>query len=623
MDDVFFGSLLRRALLLPILTLLLIAGFMGYIIAQLQRSAIAVDRADLVISQANLLGRLFIDQETGLRGYTAYGDSVFLQPYQQAKGAINEEFVTIGQLVGDDPAQIRQLARIRSDYGEWILAAELELRGPRNTTLAIQRKQMMDRIRNEMDGFIAEENHERDSRASAFARSGQVDYVAGLLCLLSVAALIAFFTRESMRKLLAEYRKQLEIVDRQHEAVISSEAWLRTTLRSIGDAVIACDSSGRIVFMNLVAERLTGWISPEAQGRALNEVFRIVNETSRAIVESPVDKVRRLGIIVGLANHTILIRRDGTEIHIDDSGAPILNDQGAVTGIVLIFRDITERRQAEAALARADKLASVGRLSAAMAHEVNNPLEALTNLIYLARVQSRDPELRQNLEQAELELGRISHITRQSLGFYRDNSSLTMFSAASVVNQAVTFYLARASVRGVSLKTDLRSDVDLLGSAAEFRQIMSNLLSNSLDACEAGATIRVSLRKDRDRPTGDIGARVIIADSGCGIAAEKLAAIFEPFYTTKGSTGTGLGLWVTRQLIEKHGGSIRVRSSNKGRRKGTIFRIFLPAVHAEISAASAMTGEGLLSPPQNHSGTPEPAPKKQLATEGGDARLID
>lgn len=594
MDDSFFGSLLRRALLVPILTLLVIAGLMGYVIAQLQRSAVSVDHSELVIAQANLLSRLFIDQETGIRGYTAYGDPVFLEPYQRAKAVINDQFANLGQLVGNDSAEINQLARIRADYGEWILAAELELHGAHNVVQAIQRKQMMDRIRGDMDSFIAAENQNRQNRESAFTRAGRIYYTSGILCLLVVAALIAFFVRKSMRALLAEYRSQLRKVEEHHQAVAVSEGWLRTTLRSIGDAVIACDSNGRIVFMNMVAERLTGWLTSEAQGHSLHEVFRIVNETSRAIVESPVDKVRRLGIIVGLANHTILIRRDGTEIHIDDSGAPILNEQGAVTGIVLIFRDITERRQAESALARADKLASVGRLSAAMAHEVNNPLEALTNLIYLARVQSADAEVRQNLEQAELELGRIAHITRQSLGFYRDNSSLTMFSVASMVNQAVTFYLARASVRGVALKTDLRSDVELLGSAAELRQIMSNLLSNSLDACEAGASIRVSLRKDRDRHTGDVGARIVIADSGCGIASEKLAAIFEPFYTTKGSTGTGLGLWVTRQLIEKHGGSIRVRSSNKGTRKGTIFRIFLPAVHAEISAASAMTGEGLL-----------------------------
>jgi PAS domain S-box-containing protein len=595
MDDRLFGSLLKRAFFVPILTLVCIAGILGFVIARLQASAAAVDHTDQVIAQATLLNRLIVDQETGIRGYAAYGDRAFLEPFDRAKQQIDTEFTKLQQLVSDDPSQIGRLTRIRTSYSAWVLSAELELRNVHDPANAMQRKQRMDGIRTQIDEFVGTETTLRAARQSAFAHNNDALYGIGLVVLLLGAGLIGFYGDRSLRELLAAYRGQLALVEQRSIAATGSEAWLRTTLRSIGDAVIACDSSGQIVFMNMVAERLTGWLSGEAKGRALHEIFRIVNETSRAVVESPVDKVRRLGIVVGLANHTILIRRDGTEMHIDDSGAPIINDGGAVVGIVLIFRDITERRQAEAALARADKLASVGRLSAAMAHEVNNPLEALTNLIYLAKLEVQEPGVRQNLELAELELGRIAHIARQSLGFYRDSSSLAMFSVASVVNQTVTFYLARASVRGVALKTDLHSDVELLGSAGELRQVMSNLVSNALDACESGASIRVSLRKHRDRRTGDIGARIVIADSGCGIADHKLAAIFEPFYTTKGSTGTGLGLWVTRQLIEKHGGSIRVRSSSNGHRKGTIFRIFLPAVHAEISAASAMTGEGLIS----------------------------
>lgn len=594
MDDSLFKILLRRAFLVPILTLVSIAAVMGYIIARLQASSAAVDHSDLVLTQSNLLNRLLVDQETGLRGYAAYSNPLFLEPYDRARSQTEAAFSALSQLVSDQPSQLARLVTLRKLYSEWSLGAELERRGVQGSPSAVERKQLMDRMRAELDAFSADETHTRQSRISAFARADRTYYAAGLGAVLLGALLLGLYSRHSLRELLHAYRERLaEVEQRRHEAA-ASEAWLRTTMRSIGDAVIACDSDGRIVFMNMVAERLTGWLTGEAKGHALHEVFRIVNETSRAIVESPVDKVRRLGIIVGLANHTILIRRDGSEIHIDDSGSPILNEQGIVSGVVLIFRDITERRQAEAAIARADKLASVGRLSAAMAHEVNNPLEALTNLIYLAKIESTDSSVRNNLEQAELELGRIAHITRQSLGFYRDNSALAMFSVAYVVNQAVTFYLARASVRGVALKTDLRSDIELLGSAGELRQIMSNLLSNSLDACDSGASIRVSLRKDRDRLTGDVGARITIADSGCGIAREKLAAIFEPFYTTKGSTGTGLGLWVTRQLIEKHGGSIRVRSSNDGNHKGTVFRIFLPAVHAEISAASARTGEGLM-----------------------------
>jgi len=595
MTDRLFGLLLKKAFAVPVLTLLLVALAMALTVHQLQVNAQLVDHTDQVIAEANLLNRLIIDQETGLRGYTAYRDPLFLEPYHKAAPLIEEEFATLFKLVSDNPSQIERLTQIRSSYGEWIVSAELEIRGDHPaSSSAVSRKQRMDDIRSKFDAFNATEASLRGGRIFALSRLSKLSQFVFALVLIAGAIFIALYTQSSLHQLTRAYKQQIEIVEQSRAEAIKSENWLRTTLKSIGDAVIACDSDGRIVFMNLVAERLTGWLSVEARGRALHEVFRIVNETSRAVVESPVDKVRRLGIVVGLANHTLLIRRDGSETNIDDSGAPILDENGQVTGIVLIFRDITERHQAEAALVKAEKLASAGRLSAAIAHEVNNPLEALTNLLYLSKTNTDDSNLRHNIELAEIEVSRIAHITRQSLAFHREDSSLTVFSVASVVNHAVTFYLARATLKGISLKTDLYSDVEILGSSGELRQVLSNLLANALDACDPGSNIRVSLRKEQDRETGKVGARIVISDSGCGIDSAKLSAIFEPFYTTKGSTGTGLGLWVTKQLIEKHGGTIRLRSAMSPSRKGTTFRIFLPSVNSEISQASAITGEGLL-----------------------------
>jgi PAS domain S-box-containing protein len=597
MTDRLFGLLLRRAFAVPLLTLLLVAIAMAFTVHQLQVNSLLVDHTDRVIADANLLNRLVIDQETGLRGYTAYRDPLFLEPYHKAEPLIEEQFANLFKLVSDNPAQIQSLTQIRSSYGEWIVAAELEIRGANaaSASTASSRKQMMDKIRSQFDAFIATESSLRGGRVFGLSRLNKLAQLAIVVVLAAGAILISLYTQTSLRQLTRAYKEQITTVEQSHAEVIKSENWLRTTLKSIGDAVIACDRDGRIVFMNLVAERLTGWLTVEARGRALSDVFRIVNETSRAVVESPVDKVRRLGIVVGLANHTLLIRRDGRETNIDDSGAPILDENGNVTGIVLIFRDITERHQAEAALVKAEKLASAGRLSAAIAHEVNNPLEALTNLLYLSKTNTEDSNLRQHIEMAEIEVSRIAHITRQSLAFHREDSSLTVFSVASVVNHAVTFYLARATLKGISLKTDLYSDVEILGSGGELRQVLSNLLANALDACDAGSSIRVSLRKEQDRETGKVGARIVISDSGCGIDSAKLSAIFEPFYTTKGSTGTGLGLWVTKQLIEKHGGTIRLRSAMDGSKKGTTFRIFLPSVNSETSQASAITGEGLLA----------------------------
>jgi PAS domain S-box-containing protein len=595
MTEGLFRSLLRRSFIVPVATLALIALTLGIAVRRLQTSARLVDHTDQVIAHANLLNRLIIDQETGIRGYAAYKSPIFLDPYTKAKPAIEREFNVLHGLVSDNSDQIEALTKLRSSYGDWLIAAELEIHGARDTSTAEQRKQMMDEIRRQLDSFSSTEMSLRGSRDATLGRAGRYSFLIGFAAIGAGALLIGLYTVSNLKRLTYAYDRQLDEVKKQRAEAIENEAWLRTTLKSIGDAVIACDADGRVVFMNLVGERLTGWLSVEAKGKALHEVFRIVNETSRAVVESPVEKVRRLGIVVGLANHTILIRRDGKEFNIDDSGAPIVNERGEVVGIVLIFRDITERHQAEAALVRAERLASAGRLSAAIAHEVNNPLEALTNLLYLTKTELPQSVAREYIEQAESEVSRIAHITRQSLGFHHDEKSISLYSAAGVINQAVSFYSARATIKSVKLTTEIRGDIELMGSSGELRQILSNLISNAMDACGPGGSIRVNLRKSQEAATGRVGAMITVADSGCGIIAEKREAIFEPFYTTKGSTGTGLGLWVTKQLIERQGGVIRLRSSIEGRRRGTAFRIFLPAVGSELSDASVLTGEGFLS----------------------------
>jgi signal transduction histidine kinase len=314
-----------------------------------------------------------------------------------------------------------------------------------------------------------------------------------------------------------------------------------------------------------------------AKDRSLHEIFPIFNEDTRETVENPVDKVRRLGTVVGLANHTFLVSKDGTEICIDDSGAPIHDGGGHLIGIVLVFRDITERRMSEGALMRAEKLAAAGRLAASVAHEVNNPLEGLTNLIYIAHRSDDLNEIRRLLSQAESELGRIAQITRQSLGFYRERSSPAPFKPATIVREVTDFYASRAANIGVSLVVNAKTEREVLGSAGELRQILSNLLANSLDACASGATIRVEANSAIDpRNTERPGVRITVADTGFGIPPEHLESIFEPFFTTKKDTGTGLGLWVSRELVEKHGGSLRVRSRTSVPLCGTVFSIFLP-----------------------------------------------
>jgi PAS domain S-box-containing protein len=581
-----YYRLLLRLLALPVAALTVLAILLGYGLERVQQSASAVDRADVVILHANRLIKLMVDEETGLRGYLLIHDSAFLQPLHEADRNIEPEFNTLFSLV-NRPDLVARLHRLQSTHQQWEQQAYKDLHSlPRNSSdrnssdieqHMLQRKQAMDDLRAQMDEFITivtgrrAEHSAEDTKVNRYARIALIGLVA------LVAALLVSETRRIFRKLTATYNQQIEQIKLQSEESYAREQWLNTTLRSIGDAVIACNTEGNVVFMNLIAEQLTGWKEDEARGQTLSAVFPIFNEETRATVENPVDKVRRLGTVVGLANHTLLVTRKGKEICIDDSGAPIRDSSGHIIGVVLIFRDITERRMSEGALMRAEKLASAGRLAASVAHEVNNPLEGLTNLVYIARRTNDLEEIRRLLAPAENELGRIAHITRQSLGFYRETSTPAHFMPATIVREVTEFYASRAASLGVSFIVNAKTDREVLGLAGELRQILSNLLANSLDACASGATIRIAANSAIDpRNLSRAGVRITIADTGLGIAPEHLENIFEPFFTTKKDTGTGLGLWVSRELAVKHGGSLRVRSRTSDPQCGTVFSLFLP-----------------------------------------------
>lgn len=227
--------------------------------------------------------------------------------------------------------------------------------------------------------------------------------------------------RKEAENELAMYRSHLEELVKERTAELTaSERWLSTTLRSIGDGVIATDAEAKVVFMNTVSEQLTGWNAEEALGRPLNEVFDIVNEHTRAPADNPVEKAIREGVIVGLANHTILIARDGTEWNIADSGAPIRDKDSNIQGVVLVFRDVTEKLRLEEEVRKAQKLESVGILAGGIAHDFNNFLTAILGNIGLAKLaadQGKDPVER--LDNAEKAVMRAIDLTQQLLTFSR------------------------------------------------------------------------------------------------------------------------------------------------------------------------------------------------------------
>ena len=434
----------------------------------------------------------------------------------------------------------------------------------------------MDALRARLQGTLDRENSNRRQEVARWNRQTHSTVIALIVLALGAGVFIGVFTVSRLHTVSDAYHATLDSLRGHAQATFESEERLRTTLTSIGDGVIVCDAEGRIEMINTVAQELSGWPQAEALHRPLEEVFHIINETSRELVETPVARVKRLKRVVGLANPSVLIRRDGSEISVDDSGAPIYDRSGTLSGIVLVFRDITRERQAQQALLATEKLAVAGRLAATIAHEIHNPLDSVANLLYLMR-EEKDPNTNNHyLDLAQQELGRMGQVSRAMLGLYREAKAPVTLNIKEVLD-SVLVLLDRQIKNGlITVENSVPENLAVEGFPAELRQVFTNLIANSADAATPNGSItltaRNSLRTEDVRP----GIVIQISDTGSGIESDALEHIFEPFFTTKGELGTGLGLWVSRGIVEKHGGTIGIRSQTGPENPGTTITIWLP-----------------------------------------------
>jgi PAS domain S-box-containing protein len=348
---------------------------------------------------------------------------------------------------------------------------------------------------------------------------------------------------------------------------------LAAIVESSDDAIASKDLNGIVTSWNRAAERLFGYKAEEIVGES---VLRIIPPELHQDEPMILGKLRRGEKIDHF--ETVRVSKDGRRIEVSLTISPVRDERGNVIGAAKIIRDITESKKIERALRVTEKLAAAGRLAATVAHEINNPLEAITNLVYLAkRDLANTAKVAEYLEMASRELDRVAHIARQTLGFYRDASSPVRLSVAQVMDELLCLYEKRFESRNIRVIKQYDSDSEITALGGELRQAFSNIISNAIDAMPAGGPLVIRVSKSLQWKAPLLaGVRITILDTGSGIAPEHRKNMFQPFFTTKEDVGTGLGLWITRNIVEKHGGLIHVKSRTGEKEHGTAFSLFLP-----------------------------------------------
>jgi PAS domain S-box-containing protein len=392
-----------------------------------------------------------------------------------------------------------------------------------------------------------------------------------------------------------QQRLEREITERRR-AELSEQAQaerLRVTLASIGDAVITTDAKGLVTYLNRVAEALTGWKLNEACDQPLDAVFKIINEQSRNPVENPVCRALREGRIVGLANHTVLVAKNGVERPIDDSAAPILDKSGAIVGVVMIFRDVTERRRAEQVLKEADRRKD--EFLATLAHELRNPLAPIRNALEIIRVAGDDQQaVHLARETMERQLGQmirlvddlldVSRITRGTIELRKGRVDV-----ATIVKNAVETSQPQFDQVGQRLRVNLPDEpIFIDADPMRMAQVFANLLNNAAKYTEPRGRIELTVKREGPE------VAISIKDNGIGIPKPMLDAIFDMFAQVDRSLerahgGLGIGLTIVKCLVEMHGGTVEARSEGHG--KGSEFIVRQPIVTAPVEDKPASGGE--------------------------------
>lgn len=552
-----------------------------------------VSRHDQMIQRIQSMFSTLQDAETGQRGYLLTGNSRYLDPYRRAVDEMPEHMaeLAVASIHGLAPQEMTSnlKAKVSEKLGELGRTVRLATSGDATSAMEIVMSDSgansMDEVRALVDKLLGDQ---RSRRLAMVASARKAEATMAAVFAGVVLLNLAFLAWAYLRINNEVYRTTAADAEARH-----TRDFLAVSLASIGDAVILTDTNGVITFFNDVAADLTGWTSDEAIGRPCAEVFSIINESTRKTAESPVDQVLATGRIVELSNHTVLLRKDGSEIPIDDSGAPVRKDDGEIRGVVLVFRDFSKHKEAENVLVDVKQRLELANRAkddfiAALSHELRTPLTPVLATLSSWEKDGSIPEALENdVRMLNRNVGLEVRLIDDLLDFtriLRGNLAMrpTAIDVHDVLRSVVEIHRTNSEARGLRVGLRLVAGHSMvLGDSARLQQVFWNIIGNAIKFTPEGGRIEIVTVEE----AGNI--RIDVADNGRGMTAEELAEIFEPFDRSEkehgyGPTGLGIGLNLSQGLVKAHGGEIEARSD--GENLGSTFTIRLPLLEKLESA---------------------------------------
>lgn len=578
--------LLGLSLLIPILLLVGLGALFTQQMQSVTREHEGVEQRNQATEATMQLGALFHEQQMLLRqAEIATGGTSSYPLGQRALAQLHLrtriQLALLQKMLRNDQRARLLLDTLNNQYLLWVGWAQQTLDGKTYGLTSAQNSMHGAMLQETAHGTLRqliEEQYALQSQQSAAlqtkeARAQLITQISALLTGLLLGLLAIIGTLLVRRPWVDRLKRQIKATEVQKN---TSQA-LKNSLDLITEGLLCFDRNGKLLSLNVAATHLIGFSADQAIGRPATEVCPLFTEQEHLLPEHPVMKACQAQSVERIQGEGLLIRKAGEQHSINYSATALLGEEGQTMGVVLTLIDITERRLGEQALQASEKLASAGRMTASIAHEILNPLDAVANLQYLVETETDPKQQKEHLALAREELTRIILIVRNILSLYREAIRPVLIDMAELVQGVLLLLEHRIGQLQVTIEQCYEQNCLIKGFPAELRQVVSNVLVNALDAVGTEGRIKILMEFRAAEELSSSGVLLRVIDSGAGISQESLQRIFKAFYTTKGEAGTGLGLWASLAIVQKHGGSIRIYNSTEPNLHGACVAIFLPS----------------------------------------------